>query len=85
MGTSDGSIVQTAINGTLLVAGCPCHFLAHYESFIWAHREQIAQYLGRRSQDELDRATRLATEVSAAACGVQGMEETLIDIDWSEL
>jgi len=41
------------LNGMAFVVDCPCNGLAIYETFIWAERNQIREFLKKRVDQEL--------------------------------
>ena len=50
------SLAWGYLDGKQYIWNCPCDSGARYEEFIWRHREMIAEYLKRRTQENLKRA-----------------------------
>lgn len=58
------SLAFGILDGRQYVFGCPCKKAERYEQFVWDHREQIADYLKRRAQAEVEEAQRTLNAVS---------------------
>jgi hypothetical protein len=51
--TMSDSIAWGYLDGKQYAWNCPCDSGHRYEEFIWRHRELIAEYLKRRTQENL--------------------------------
>lgn len=51
------------IDGKIFIRDHDCPELGKYESFVWSHRFQIAEYLRARAKEELDEAQGQADRI----------------------
>ena len=59
------SISFGEFDGQTFVWGCPCNRLSRYEDFIWVHRNQIIEYLKKKTKRELEEAHQEAAMVAS--------------------
>jgi len=57
------------LNGITFVVCCPCNGLSRYETFIWAERRTIRNYLQKRIDHEYDLALQEKTFNKVAGIG----------------
>lgn len=55
-------VMGYALNGINFVEDCPCNGLSRYETFIWAERNTIREYLKKRIDLEYDLAQQEKTK-----------------------
>ncbi len=68
----DDFVSSRVVLGAIYVLGCECDYAERVEWALWNHREQIAEYLTRRTQREVTEAMAKSAKLSGLSDALKG-------------